>query len=737
MSPLPIRACYISIRNFSLTNFLPVFTLTPEANNILDKVRVLSTPGHLTEALSLFYNAPPSLHSQQTYATLFHACALHGSLKQGQHLHQHMLSHYGSHPFDLFLTNHLINMYCKFGLLDNAQQLFDEMLKRNLVSWTALISGYAQHGHHTKSFSMFSGMLLHFRPNDFTFASVLSSCDYVCGKQVHALVLKMCFDAYVFVANALVNMYSKNCGCGGSIKEAWKVFENMEFRNVISWNSMIAGFQYCKSGAQAINLFFNMRREGIGFDRATILSVLTSLCGSYDMLHCLSVKTGFISEIEVATALVKAYSDLGGDVSECYRLFLERRYCWDIVSWTGIITALAECEPEEALFLFRQLRREGLTPDWCTFSIALKACAGLMTEQHASTVHSQVVKAGFEGHIVLANALIHAYARCGSIVLSKQVFKEMGFRDLVSWNSMLKAYALHGQAKEALQLFSTMNVKPDSATFVALLSACSHAGLVEEGNKIFHSMCDNYGITPQLDHYACMVDILGRGGRILEAEKLINEMPKEPDSVVWSALLGSCRKHGVTHLAELAASKLKELVPGDSLGYVQLSNAYCSSGSFSKAGLIRKEMEGCKVRKEPGLSWIEIKNQVHEFASGGKRHPQRKAICTKLSELIARLKEIGYVPETSLALHDIEEEHKEVQLYHHSEKLALVFAVMNQESMHCEASVIKIMKNIRICVDCHNFMKLASDLLQKEIVVRDSNRFHHFKDRKCSCNDYW
>ncbi|KAJ0084832.1 hypothetical protein Patl1_30183 [Pistacia atlantica] len=410
MSRLPIRACYISIRNFSHTNFLPVFTLTPEANNILDKVRVLSTPGHLTEALSLFYNAPPSLHSQQTYTTLFHACALHGSLKQGQHLHQHMLSHYGSHPFDLFVTNHLINMYCKFGLLDNAQQLFDEMLKRNLVSWTALISGYAQHGHHTKSFSMFSGMLLHFRPNDFTFASVLSSCDYVCGKQVHALVLKMCFDAYVFVANALVNMYSKNCGSGSSIKEAWKVFENMEFRNVISWNSMIAGFQYCKSGAQAINLFFNMRREGIGFDRATILSVLTSLCGSYDMdvhsglkfcfqLHCLSVKTGFISEIEVATALVKAYSDLGGDVSECYRLFLERRYCWDIVSWTGIITALAGCEPEEALFLFRQLRREGLTPDWCTFSIALKACAGLMTERHASTVHSQVVKAGFEGHI--------------------------------------------------------------------------------------------------------------------------------------------------------------------------------------------------------------------------------------------------------------------------------------------------------------------------------------------------
>ncbi|XP_044467551.1 pentatricopeptide repeat-containing protein At1g71420 isoform X2 [Mangifera indica] len=703
MSRQTTRACYISIRNFTQIHFLPISTTTPEANNILQQVRQRSNRGLLTEALSLFYNAPPLLRSQQTYAILFHACTLHGNLQQGLHLHQHMVSHYGLHPFDLFVTNHLINMYCKFGYLDYAQRLFDEMPKRNLVSWTALISGYAQHGHHTKSFRMFSGMLLHFRPNEFAFASVLSSCGYVGGKQVHALAVKMCLDAYEFVANSLVNMYSKNCGFGGSVEEAWKVFENMEFRNVVSWNSMIAGFHYCNSGEQAIKLFVNMRHE----------------------------------EIEVTTALVKAYSGLGGDIAECYRLFLERRCSWDIVSWTGIITAVAESEPEEALFLFCQLCREGLTPDCLTFSIVLKACAGLLTDRHAMTVHSQVVKAGFEGDIVLANALIHAYARCGSIVLSKQVFKEMEFRDLVSWNSMLKAYALHGKAKEALQLFSTMNVQPDSATFVALLTACSHTGLVEEGNEVFNSMADKHGVTPQLDHYACMVDILGRAGRILEAEKLINKMPMEPDSVVWSALLGSCRKHGVTHLAELAAAKLQELEPGDSLGYVQMSNVYCSSGSFSKAGLIRKTMKGYKVRKEPGLSWVEIENQVHEFASGGKRHPQRNAICTKLSELIGQLKEMGYVPETSLTLHDIEEEHKEEQLYHHSEKLALVFAIMNQETMRSEGSAIKIMKNIRICVDCHNFMKLASDLLQKEIVVRDSNRFHHFRDRKCSCNDYW
>ncbi|GAV79696.1 PPR domain-containing protein/PPR_2 domain-containing protein/DYW_deaminase domain-containing protein, partial [Cephalotus follicularis] len=573
---------------------------------------------------------------------------------------------------DLYVTNHLINMYCKCGYLDYAHRLIDEMPERNLVSWTALVSGYAQHGLSHECFRVFSAMLEHYQPNEFAVASVLSSCDYLHGKLVHALALKMSLDCFAYVVNALINMYCRSCGYGDGSDEAWRVFVTFGYRNRTSWNSMIAGF----------------------------------------------------------------LSHLGGDVADCHRLFMENN-CRDIVMWTGIITAFAERDPEEALFFFRQLRREDFSPDRYTFSIALKACAGLVTERHALAVHSQVTKAGFDDDPVVANALVHAYARSGAIASSKQVFDEMRIRNLVSWNSMLKAYALHGQAEGALQLFSQMNVKPDSATIVALLSACSHAGLVEEGTKIFESMFEKYGIVPELDHYACMIDILGRAGYIGEAEKLISRMPMEPDAVVWSALLGSCRKHGETQLADLAAHKLQELQPGNSLGYVQLSNMYCCGGSFNEAGLIWKGMKGSRVRKEPGLSWIELGNKVHEFASGGQRHPQREAICAKLEALIGRLKEIGYVPETSLALRDIEVEQKEEQLYHHSEKLALAFAITSQGSLHCGRGVITIMKNIRICVDCHNFMKLASDLLSKEIVVRDSNRFHRFKNKFCSCNDYW
>ncbi|MBA0719659.1 hypothetical protein Golax_007316 [Gossypium laxum] len=738
------RACFVSIRSFSSSNLLPALA-GHEPNDLLNEVRLLSSRGQLHQALSLFYNSSPQLHSLQTYATLFHECARHGYLQQGLRLHHFMLAHFPSCTSDLFVTNHLINMYSKCGYLQYAHQLFDAMPKRNVVSWTALVSGYAQCGRGVESFRLFSDMLAErdCRPNDFAFTSVLSSCDYLCGKQLHALVLKMGLGASVYVTNSLITMYSK----GYKVKEAWTLFKSLSCWSQVSWNSMIAGFQLAKLGMHAIGVFVKMHHEGIGFNRATLLSVFSSLCGSNGIdinlglkfcfqVYCLSVKTGFISEVEVATAFMKAYSELGGDVSEFYHLFLETS-CQDIIFWTSMITALAEPDPAKAFFLYRQLLQEGLTPDLYTFSIVLKACAGFVTEQHALAIHSQVIKAGFEDETVLRNALIHAYARCGSIALSKKVFEEMGCRDLVSWNSMLKAYGLHGKAKEALQLFPQMDLKPDTATFVALLSACSHSGMVEEGLRIFDSMFKDHSIIPQLDHYACMVDILGRAGRIVEAEELIRRMPMEPDSVVWSALLGSCRKHGETQLAKTAVSKLKQMEPENSLGYVQMSNIYSSGGRFNEAGTIRKEMDGSGVRKEPGLSWIEVGNQVHEFASGGRHHPQREAICIKLQGLIGQLKEIGYVPEISLALHDIEEEHKQEQLFHHSEKMALVFAVMNEGKLHGGGNVIRIMKNIRICIDCHNFMKLASGFLQKEIIVRDSNRFHHFKDNICSCNDYW
>lgn len=650
-----------------------------------------------------------------------------------------MLAHNPTRPPDLYLTNHLINMYAKCGHLDCAYQLFDEMPHRNIVSWTALISGYAQHGLIESCFRIFKDLLTHQYPTEFALASVVGSCNDICGRQVHGLALKLSIDSYVQVSNALISMYS-NCLRDS---EAWAIFKSMEFRNLITWNSMLAGCQIRGSWDQAIDLFTQMHINGIGFDRVTLLSVLSSLCSGSDfdlglgycfLIHCLLIKTGFGLGTEVATALVNAYSNLEADADDCYKLFYEMSGTRDVVSWTAIIRAYAERNPQEALFLFCQLLQQGIAPDPHTFSTVLKACAGLLSHKHSLSIHSQVIKSGFEDDTVLSNALIHAYSRCGSLAFSEQVFNSMSCCDLVSWNSILKAYALHGQAETALWVFSQMDVQPDASTFVALLSACSHAGLVDEGARLFDSMFEVYGTAPQLSHFACMVDMLGRDGRITEAEKVIRSMPMEPDSVVWSALLGACRKHNETRLAQLAAEKLRELEPDNSLGYVLMSNIYCLGGSFKEAGHVRKEMKGFRVRKEPGLSFVDIGNWVHEFASGGRFHPQKEAIYAKLEGLLGRLKEMGYVPETNMAMYDIEEENKEEQLYYHSEKLALVFALMNSAN---DGGVIRIMKNIRICVDCHNFMKLTSSLIRREVIVRDLNRFHCFQDGLCSCNDYW
>ncbi|XP_029121217.2 pentatricopeptide repeat-containing protein At1g71420 [Elaeis guineensis] len=694
----------------------------------------LCSLGRLSEALSALQS--PALHPSSTYAAVLHACARHRLLAAGRSLHRLLLSRHPSPG--LFLSNHLLNFYAKCGRLDIARCLFDGMSHRNLVSWTSLLSGYAQHGLHDRCFRLLAAMLSHHLPNEFALAAALSACacagarHYGCGCQVHALASKISLDANVFVGNALITMYSR---CAGHGDDGWSVFRSMPFRNLITWNSMIAGLNLNGQPCRSLYLFAHMHRIGIGFDRATLVSIIPSCSSLRDchQLHCLTVKTCHFSQAEVATALVKAYSGLGGSVDDCYRVFSGVKE-HDIVSWTGIITSRAEQEPEEAIRLFCQLRRHGFEPDRYTFSSVVKACAGFATEMHCSAIHSLIVRSGFGDGMVLSNAMIHAYARCGSVKLAESVFEQMVVRDVVSWNSMIKAYAAHGRGREALRAFEHMDVPRDSATFVGLLTACSHCGLVTEGQDIFKSMSEVYGITPQLDHYSCMVDILGRAGKLLEAEDMINRMPMVPDSVIWSALLGACRKHGEARIGEKAAQKLMELEPQNSVGYVMMSNIYCEAGSLGDAALVRKEMKECGVKKEPGLSWVGIGKHVHKFSVGGRHHPQREAIYVELKRLADKLKEMGYVADTRLVSHETEEEHKEERLLHHSEKLALTFALMNASATQ---DSIRIMKNIRICEDCHNFMKLASKGVKKEIIVRDANRFHHFVDGFCSCGDYW
>ncbi|KAG1363261.1 putative Pentatricopeptide repeat-containing protein, mitochondrial [Cocos nucifera] len=328
------------------------------------------------------------------------------------------------------------------------------------------------------------------------------------------------------------------------------------------------------------------------------------------------------------------------------------------------------------------------------------------------------------------------YCKCGSLEEADALFQRMPERDVISWSTMISGLAQNGRSADSLGLFESMKAigpKPNYITIVGVLFACSHAGLVEEGWYYFRSMEKLFGIEPGREHYGCMVDLLGRAGKLEEAVKFIHAMNFKPDSVIWRTLLGACRVHRNVNLAAYAAKEILKLEPGDEGTYILLSNIYADSQQWSDVGQVRKAMRDRGVRKEPGRSWLEVGKKIHVFIVGDMSHPNMDCIIKELNQLVGRITHLGYVPNTDFVLHDLGQEQKEESLRYHSEKLAIAFGIMNST----RGKPIRIMKNLRICGDCHAFAKLVAQTEDKTIVIRDPVRFHHFQDGVCSCGDYW
>lgn len=391
---------------------------------------------------------------------------------------------------------------------------------------------------------------------------------------------------------------------------------------------------------------------------------------------------------------------------------------------------------EEALELAFQMQRSGIEPNDYTFASILIACSNISVLEKGKQVHALIIKAGFESHISVKSGLVTMYSKCGSIEDARQTFDSLDKGDVVSWTAIIAAYAQHGPGIEALKLFGQMQqqgVKPDHVTLIGLLSACSNAGLVDEGWHYFNSMDKDHGIEPTVEHYACIVDLFGRAGRLDEAEDFINKMPLKPDAVVWGALLGACKVHGNIELGKRVSECLLELEPQCVGTHILLANIYAADGRWVDAVNVRQIMKDKGLRKQPGRSWIEVQNTVHTFVADDKSHPQSREIYAMLDRLLEQIEEAGFVPDTNCVLHDVEEEQKEYIVSHHSEKLAIAFGLISTPP----GTSIRISKNLRICADCHTATKLISKIVEREIVTRDANRFHHFKDGLCSCGDYW
>ncbi|XP_066383272.1 pentatricopeptide repeat-containing protein At4g21065-like [Miscanthus floridulus] len=457
-----------------------------------------------------------------------------------------------------------------------------------------------------------------------------------------------------------------------------------------------------------------------------------------ERIHAESAKNGLATLVFVKNSLVHLYGACGLFES-AHRVFDEipvRER--NLVSWNSMLNGFAaNGRPNEVLTIFREMLDVNFMPDGFTMVSVLTGSAEIGALALGRRVHVYLTKVGLVGNSHVGNALIDLYAKCGCVEDARRVFEEMGTgRTVVSWTSLIVGLAVNGFGKEALELFGVMErekLVPTEITMVGVLYACSHCGLVDDGFTYFDRMKEEYNIAPRIEHLGCMVDLLGRAGKVKEAYDYILTMPLEPNAVVWRTLLGACAMHKKLELGEAAWARLVELDPGHSGDYVLLSNLYAAVGRWADVHVLRKTMVKDGVRKNPGRSLVELRNYVYEFVMGDRSHPESEQIYQMLAEIADRLRREGYIPRTSNVLADIEEEEKETALNYHSERLAIAFALLKSLS----GTPIRIVKNLRVCGDCHTAIKLISKIYDREIIVRDRSRFHHFKGGSCSCKDYW
>eukprot|EP01018_Ginkgo_biloba_P030797 Gb_33210 [translate_table: standard] len=697
--------------------------------------------GLCEEALALYFQMQQTdlQPDKYTFTYIVKACAGLGVLQQGKEIHCYAIKN--GFGLDVFVGNALIAMYAKCGSVEDARQVFDVLSQRNVISWTSMIAGYAQNRHSDEALKLFRQM--HFagmEPDTVTIASVLSACAHWAalklGKEIHAYAIRFGLDSNVFVGNALVDIYAKS----GSTADGRQVFDKIFQRDVVSWNAMIAGYAQNGFSHDALKLLPQMQLAAMKPDSITLVSALLA-CACIAALqqgkeiHGYIIRCGFESGVFVETALIDMYAKCRK--VEIARVLFDKMSKKDVVSWNAMIAGYAQNEhANDAWTLFHQMQLAGMKPSSVTMVTVLPACAHLGALQHGKGIHNYIIKYGFQLDVFVGTALIDMYAKCGILESAHQLFEEMPKRSLVSWNAMIAGYGMHGRGEDALALFSQMQqtgMKPDQVTFIGVLSACSHAGLVSEGWQYFDCMNQDYGIIPTVEHYACIVDLLGRAGHLDEAHNFVKKMPLEPSAGVWGALLGACRIHFNIELGEYVAERLFDLVPENSGYYVLLSNIYAAAGRWDDVAKVRSMMKDRGVKKTPGCSLIEVNNKVHAFVVGDRSHPQSEKIYETLENFSGQMKAAGYTPNTNFVLHDVEEEVKENVLGSHSEKLAIAFGFINTNP----GTPIRIMKNLRVCGDCHTATKFISKIIRREIIVRDANRFHHFKDGLCSCGDYW
>ncbi|RDY00619.1 Pentatricopeptide repeat-containing protein, mitochondrial, partial [Mucuna pruriens] len=612
---------------------------------------VYSQNGYLSNVMDLFLDMITSgIHPDEfTYTSILSSCACFQYLEIGRQLHSTIIKK--RFTSNLCVNNALIDMYAKAGALKEASKQFEHMTYRDHISWNAIIVGYVQEEEEAGAFSLFRRMNLHgIVPDEVSLASILSACGNVkvleTGQQFHCLSIKLGLETNLFAGSSLIDMYSK---CG-AIEDACKIYSSMPERSVVSMNALIAGYAL-KNTKEAISLLHEMQILGLKPSEITFASLI-DVCKGFPkvilgmQIHCAIVKRGLLCGSEfLGTSLLGMYMD-SQRLADANILFSEFSNLKSTVMWTALISGHTQNECSDgALNLYREMRDNNILPDQATFVTVLRACALSSSLHDGREIHSLIFHTGFDLDELTSSALVDMYAKCGDVKSAVQVFEELATKkDVISWNSMIVGFAKNGYAESALKVFDEMTqscITPDDVTFLGVLTACSHAGWVYEGRQIFDVMVNYYGIEPRVDHYACMVDLLGRWGFLKEAEEFIDKLEVEPNAMIWANLLGACRKHGDENRGQKAAKKLIKLEPHNSSPYVLLSNMYAASGHWDEARSLRKTMIQKDIQKMPGCSWIVVGQKTNLFVAGDISHPSYDEISQALKHLTALIKDNG------------------------------------------------------------------------------------------------
>ncbi|CAK9144176.1 unnamed protein product [Ilex paraguariensis] len=595
------------------------------------KVPDLQGPLHYSSVSSpmLPFHFYTNYHSPSpSFNELLNSCF---SLSELKRIHGLILTN-GSHR-NLFLSTKLINLACSLApTMEYARKLFDKMPQRDVFLWNTLIRGYADLGPCREAIVLYrnmhqSGLL----PDNYTFPFVVRSCAVLSalreGTEVHCNIIKNGFDMDVFVKSSLVTMYSES----GETWSSELVFDEMVVRNIVSWTAMISAYVQNGFFDMGLGVFREMMASGTRPNAVTLVSILPACAGleflNLGMLiHGYGMKLGVDSEISLVNALIALYGKCGNiDIA---RYLFDQMAVRSVVSWNAMIAAYEHNNAgADAVKLFRLMQTQKVEFDYITMVSVISACASLGASNTGKWVHELVRSKGFENNNSVTNALIDMYAKCGNIDLARGVFERLPNKNVVAWTSIIGACASHGHGQDALMLFSKMKeegIRPNSLTFTAVLTACRHSGLVEEGRKHFESMTRDYSIVPGVEQCACMVDLLGRADRLMEAYEFIENMPNHPDVSVWGALLGACRIHGNLELAELVADRLFHFNPQTVSFYVLMINIYAEAGRWEDVARLRKLMEARELKKIPGQSLVEVNRRFHMFLSGSRSKLSRE-----------------------------------------------------------------------------------------------------------------